>query len=52
MRRLLLLISVGWFPPCLHPSGACLYLGTRIPYGSLNAVEGYTKPGLQLFQST
>jgi hypothetical protein len=50
MRRLILLISVGWLPPYLHPSGACLFLGTRMPYGSLNAIEGYTKPGLRLCQ--
>ena len=50
MRRLILLISVGWLPPYLHQSGACLCLGTRMPYGSLNAIEGYTKPGLRLFQ--
>src|SRR5262245_4685361 len=30
-RRLILLISVGWLPPYLHPSGACLILGTRVP---------------------
>ena len=29
-RRLILLLSVGWLPPYLHPSGACLYLGTSI----------------------
>src|SRR5437867_7776997 len=29
-RRLILLISVGWLPPSLSPSGACLGLGTRI----------------------
>ena len=34
MRRLILLLSVGWLPPYLHPSGACLCLGTRMPYGS------------------
>jgi len=50
MRRLILLISVGWLPPYLHPSGACLCLGTSIPYGALNAIEGYAKPGLRLFQ--
>ena len=50
MQRLILLISVGWLPPYWRPSGACLYLGTSMPYGSLNAVEGYTKPGRRLFQ--
>ena len=48
-RRLILLLSVGWVPPYLHPSGACLNRGTSIPVGSLHAAEGYTKPGLRLF---
>ena len=52
MRRLILLISVGWVPPYLHPSGACLYLGTSILYKPLNAVEGYTTPGLRLCRCT
>jgi hypothetical protein len=30
MRRLITLISVGWLPLYLHPSGACLALGARI----------------------
>src|SRR3989442_7749351 len=34
-RRLITLISVGWLPPYLHPSGACLTLGTRVPFGLL-----------------
>src|SRR6266436_5693104 len=34
-RRLITLISVGWVPPYLHPSGACLTLGTRVPVGLL-----------------
>src|SRR5215813_14030994 len=29
-RRVILLLSVGWLPPDLPPSGACLHLGTRI----------------------
>src|SRR4030095_11203458 len=29
-RRLIMLISVGWLPPYLRPSGACLALGTRV----------------------
>src|SRR4030095_4135944 len=29
-RRLIMLISVGWLPPSLRPSGACLALGTRV----------------------
>ena len=51
-RRLILLLSVGWVPPSLHPSGACLNRGTSIPVGSLNAAEGYTEPGLRLFSCT
>jgi hypothetical protein len=50
MRRLILLISVGWLPPYWHPSGAGLCLGTRMPYGSLHAIKGDTQPGLRLFQ--
>ncbi len=52
MRRLILLISVGWVPPYLHPSDACLTLGTRMPWGSLHAAEGYTKPGPRLCRCT
>ena len=52
MRRLILLISVGWVPPYLHPSGACLCLGSRVLYKPPNAAEGYTKPGLRLLQCT
>jgi hypothetical protein len=52
MRRLILLISVGWLPPDVRPSGACLALGTSMPYGSLHAVEGDTTPGLRLFPCT
>jgi hypothetical protein len=33
MRRLITLISVGWLPLYLHPSGACLNLGTSTPGG-------------------
>jgi hypothetical protein len=32
-RRLLTLLSVGWVPPSLPPSGACLTRGTRGPCG-------------------
>src|SRR5919108_6276064 len=32
-RRLITLISVGWLPPYLPPSGACLILGTSVPCG-------------------
>ena len=48
-RRLILLLSVGWLPPYLPPSGACLCLGSSVLYKPLNAAEGYTKPGLRLF---
>src|SRR5215813_5881309 len=34
-RRLILLISVGWLPPYLRPSGACLALGTRVCFSLL-----------------
>jgi hypothetical protein len=51
-RRLILLLAVGWLPPSLHPSGACLNRGTSIPVGSPNAAEGYTTPGLRLFSCT
>jgi len=52
MRRLILLLSVGWLPPSLPPSGACLSLGSRVLAEPLNAAEGYTKPGLRLFRCT
>jgi hypothetical protein len=52
MRRLILLISVGWLPPYLRPSGACLTRGTRMPAGSRHAGEGDTTPGLRLFPCT
>jgi len=35
MRRLILLISVGWLPPYLRPSGAGLALGTRVCFSRL-----------------
>lgn len=44
-RRLILLLSVGWLPPYLHPSGACLSLGTSVPVGPLHAVEGVHQTG-------
>jgi hypothetical protein len=34
-RRLILLLSVGWRPPDLPPSGACLALGPRVAYSLL-----------------
>jgi hypothetical protein len=52
IRRLILLLSVGWLPPYLPPSGACLCLGSSVLYQPLNAAEGYTKPGLRLFRCT
>ena len=52
MRRLILLISVDWLPPYLRPSGACLTLGSSLLYKPHNAAEGYTTPGLRLFQCT
>jgi hypothetical protein len=49
-RRLILLLSGGWLPPSVRPSGACLALGTRIlTYKPHNAAEGDTTPGLHLF---
>ena len=52
MRRLILLLSVGWLPPSVRPSGACLTLGTSLLYKPHNAAEGYTTPGLRLFRCT
>ena len=52
MRRLILLISVGWVPPYLRPSGACLCLGSSVLSKPPNAAEGYTTPGLRLFPCT
>ena len=51
-RRLILLLSVGWVPPSLRPSGACLTLGSSVLSQPLNAVEGDTTPGLRLFRCT
>jgi hypothetical protein len=51
-RRVLLLLSVGWLPPYVHPSGAGLCLGSSVLYQPLNAAEGYTTPGLRLFRCT
>ena len=52
MRRLILLISVGWVPPYLLPSGACLSLGSSVLYKPPNAAEDYTTPGLRRFRYT
>src|ERR671925_1920363 len=51
-RRLILLLSVGWVPPYLRPSGACLCLGSSVLSKPPNAAEGYTTPGLRLFPCT
>jgi len=32
-RRLITLLSVGWLPPSVPPSGACLIRGTSVPCG-------------------
>jgi hypothetical protein len=51
-RRVILLLSVGWLPPSLRPSGACLCLGSRVLYTPLNAVEGDPTPGRRLCRCT
>src|SRR5262249_41575543 len=48
-RRLILLISVGWVPPSLRPSGACLTRGSSVLSKPPHAAEGDTTPGLRLF---
>ena len=52
IRRLILLLSVGWRPPDVPPSGACLPRGSSILYQPLHAAEGDTTPGLRLFRCT
>jgi hypothetical protein len=52
IRRLILLLSVGWLPPYLLPSDACLTPGSSVLYQPHNAAEGYTKPGRRLFRCT
>jgi hypothetical protein len=52
MRRLILLLSVDWVPPCLLPSGACLCLGSSVLSQPPHAAEDYTTPGPHLFQCT
>ena len=37
----IMLISVGWLPPYLHPSGACPQTIVEGPVRSLNLYEGY-----------
>jgi hypothetical protein len=51
-RRLILLISVGWVPPYLCPSGARLTLGSSLLYQPRNAAQGDPTPGLRLFRFT
>ena len=50
MRRVILLLSVGWVPPSVRPSGACLTLGSRLLYQPPHAAEGSTTPGLRLLR--
>jgi hypothetical protein len=52
MRRLILRLSVGWVPPDVPPSGACLARGSSVLYQPLHAAEGDTTPGLRLFRCT
>jgi hypothetical protein len=52
MRRVILLLSVGWLPPSLRPSGACLCRGSRGLSQPLHAAEGDTTPGLRLCRCT
>jgi hypothetical protein len=52
MRRLILRLSVGWVPPYVRPSGACLCLGSSVLYQPLHAAEGDTTPGLRLCRCT
>src|SRR5262245_48006929 len=44
-RRLILLLSVGWLPPSLPPSGACLALGTRILLPASERCRGFHHTG-------
>jgi hypothetical protein len=52
MRRLILLLCVGWLPPSVRPSGARLHLGASVLYKPPHAAEDDTTPGLRLFRST
>jgi len=45
MRRLIMLISVGWLPPYLCPSGAFLDSQHERLFQALNEYEGYAKTG-------
>jgi hypothetical protein len=49
---LITLRSVGWLPPYLCPSGACLESRHEGLLQPLNAVEGYATPGLRLFRGS
>jgi hypothetical protein len=42
-RRLITLLSVGWLPPALPPSGACRMRGPRVP-GGLRTPPRVTPP--------
>src|SRR5215510_3162092 len=44
-RRLILLLSVGWLPPSLPPSGACLALGTSILLPASERCRGLHQTG-------
>jgi len=49
MRRLILLLSVGWLPPYVRPSGAGLARGSSVLYTPPHAAAGDPTPGLRLF---
>jgi hypothetical protein len=52
IRRLILLLSVGWRAPDVYSSEACLGLGSSVLYQPLHAAEGDTTPGLRLIRCT
>src|SRR6266496_5213650 len=43
---------VGWVPPCLCPSGACLGLDTRICRSLLTPTRVAPSPGLRLLRGS
>jgi hypothetical protein len=45
MRRLILRLSVVWLPPYVHPSGACLTLGTSILLPASSHRRGFHHTG-------
>src|SRR6266542_3447842 len=47
-----MLIFVGWVPPCLCPSGACLGLDTRICRSLLTPTRVAPSPGLRLLRGS